>query len=159
MPLNSGNPLNYYNSVSSFDTHPDYRHDFFNEIQRVVRGVSDINSGKADDFLDRAHTQNYWNTEEKLAEMQEKFIEDDPINNTPGRGNKNYRRMEYDIEKNPNGKGAYEDREEANNKPTWTPSELIKLMNNHKFYMCTTASAFGNAPITQQDYQDQIKLR
>ena len=73
MPLNSGNPLNYYNSVSSFDTHPDYRHDFFNEIQRVVRGVSDINSGKADDFLDRAHTQNYWNTEEKLAEMQEKY--------------------------------------------------------------------------------------
>ena len=97
----------------NFDTHPDYRHDFFYQVQKVARGVGDIKSGKATDFLDRAYEQNWWHTEDKLAELQDKFLEDDMINNTPGRGQKNYRRMEYDIEKNPNGKGAAEDRELA----------------------------------------------
>ena len=71
----------------------------------------DIKSGKAEDFVKRAETQMYWHTEDRLAAEQDKFLENDPVNNTPGRGQKNYRRMEYDITKNPNGKGAEEDRE------------------------------------------------
>lgn len=144
---------------SNFDTHPDYRHDMFYVVQNAARGIGDIRSGKASDFLDRAYEQNWWHTEDKLAELQDKFLEDDMINNTPGRGHRNYRRMEYDIEKNPNGKGAAEDRELAEERKVLTVDKLKELAEQHQWAMCTTASAYGAKPITQKDYADQIKLR
>ena len=70
---------------NNFDTHPDYRHDLFLQVQQLARGVGDVTSGKADEFLERAYEQNWWHTEDKLAEVQDKFQEDDMINNTPGR--------------------------------------------------------------------------
>lgn len=142
-----------------FDTHPDWKHDIYVQTQAIARGVGDIRSGKADKFVQRAYEQNWWHTEDKLAEMQDKFVEDDPVNNTPGRGNLNYRRMEYDITKNPNGKGAEEDRELANERKVLSRQEVIDAMKNNRWTMCTTASAYGNEPITQKDYQSQIKLR
>lgn len=157
MYINNGNVLN--GCGGNFDTHPDWKHDLFQQVQELARGVGDIRSGKADDFLKRAYEQNWWHTEDKLAEMQEKFIEDDPINNTPGRGHHNYRRMEYDIIKNPNGKGATEDREAADEHKVLNKEELLRMMQNHVYALCTTASAVSNTPITQRDYQDQIKLR
>ena len=157
MFINSGNVLN--GCGGNFDTHPDYRHDLFQQVQELARGVGDIRSGKADDFLKRAYEQNWWHTEDKLAEVQDKFVEDDMVNNTPGRGNLNYRRMEYDIVKNPNGKGAAEDREAAEDKEPLSKTELINLMKNHVYALCTTASAVKSTPITQKDYEDQIKLR
>lgn len=149
----------YGGGVGNFDTHPDWRHDMYYYVQNAARGVGDIKSGKADDFLDRAYEQQWWHTADKLAELQEKFIEDDPINNTPGRGHRNYRRMEYDIQPNPNGKGAAEDRELANEREVLTVEQLKDLAKQHKWAMCTTASAYGAKPITQKDYADQIKLR
>ena len=47
----------------NFDTHPDYRHDMFYMVQNVARGIGDIRSGKANDFLDRAYAQNWMHTE------------------------------------------------------------------------------------------------
>lgn len=152
-----GSALGLYGN--NFDTHPDWKHDLFYMAQQVARGVGDIRSGKNDDFLDRAYEQNWWHSADKLAELQDKFQEDDPINNTPGRGCRNYRRMEYDIEKNPNGKGAYEDRELANERVVLPADKLADLMKQHVYAMCTTASAVKNTPITQKDYADQIKLR
>jgi hypothetical protein len=111
----------------NFDTHPDYRHDMFYMVQNVARGIGDIRSGKANDFLDRAYAQNWMHTEDELARLQDKFLEDDMINNTPGRGQRNYRRMEYDIEKNPNGKGAAEDRELAEERKVLTVDKLKEL--------------------------------
>jgi hypothetical protein len=166
----------------NFDTHPDYRHDLFYQVQNAVRGIGDIRSGKANDFLtrayeqnwwhtedklaelqdkflERAYEQNWWHTEDKLAELQDKFLEDDMVNNTPGRGQKNYRRMEYDITKNPNGKGAEEDRKAAEEKEVLTKDKLLDLLDNVRYSICSTASAWGNEPIQQKDYQDQIKLR
>lgn len=143
----------------NFDTHPDWRHDLYYQVQQAARGVGDIRSGKADDFLNRAYEQNWWHTEDKLAELQDKFLEDDMINNTVGRGQRNYRRMEYDIQKNPNGKGAAEDRELAEDRKVVAPEKLMDLMKQHVYAMCTTASAAKSTPITQKDYAGQIKLR
>lgn len=145
--------------VNNFDTHPDYRHDLFMQVQSIMPGVSDIKSGNADKFVKRAYTQNYWHTEDKLAEEQDSFQEQDPVNNTPGRGYKNYRRMEYDIFKNPNGKGAEEDRAAAEDRKVLTVVQLKSFLTDHKYTLCTTASAVSAEPITQTDYQDQIKLR
>ena len=144
---------------NNFDTHPDYRHDMFYQVQNAVRGIGDIRSGKADAFLNRAYEQNWWHTEDKLAELQDKFLEDDMINNTPGRGNRNYRRMEYDIEKNPTGKGAAEDRQLAEEKKPLAADKVLDAMKQHVYAMCTTASTCKSTPITQKDYADQIKLR
>ena len=143
----------------NFDTHPDYRHDLFYQVQNAVRGIGDIKSGKANDFLTRAYEQNWWHTEDKLAELQDKFLEDDMINNTPGRRQRNYRRMEYDIQKNPNGKGAAEDRELAEDRKVLDDEQVLDFMKQHVYSLCTTASAVKNTPITQKDYSDQIKLR
>ena len=144
---------------NNFDTHPDYQHDLFLQVQQLARGIGDVSSGKADEVLERAYEQNWWHTEDKLAEVQDKFKEDDMINNTPGRGFKNYRRMEYDITKNPNGKGAEEDHKAAEDKKVLTKDEVVDLLNNVRYSICSTASAWGNEPIKQKDYQDQIKLR
>ena len=143
----------------NFDTHPDYRHDMFYMVQNVVRGIGDIRSGKANDFLDRAYAQNWMHTEDELARLQDKFLEDDMINNTPGRGQRNYRRMEYDIEKNPNGKGAVEDRKLAEERKVLPAEKVLGLMRQHLYAMCTTASAVKSTPIKQKDYDGQIKLR
>lgn len=143
----------------NFDTHPDYRHDMFYMVQNVARGIGDIRSGKANDFLDRAYAQNWMHTEDELARLQDKFLEDDMINNTPGRGQRNYRRMEYDIEKNPNGKGAAEDRKLAEERKVLPAEQVIGLMRQHLYAMCTTASAVKSTPIKQKDYDGQIKLR
>ena len=143
----------------NFDTHPDYRHDMFYMVQNVARGIGDINSGKANDFLDRAYAQNWMHTEDELARLQDKFLEDDMINNTPGRGQRNYRRMEYDIEKNPNGKGAAEDRKLAEERKVLPAEKVLGLMKQHLYAMCTTASAVKSTPIKQKDYEGQIKLR
>lgn len=143
----------------NFDTHPDYRHDMFYMVQNVARGIGDINSGKANDFLDRAYAQNWMHTEDELARLQDKFLEDDMINNTPGRGQRNYRRMEYDIEKNPNGKGAAEDRKLAEERKVLPADKVLGLMRQHLYAMCTTASAVKSTPIKQKDYDGQIKLR
>ena len=143
----------------NFDTHPDYRHDMFYMVQNVARGIGDIRSGKANDFLDRAYAQNWMHTEDELARLQDKFLEDDMINNTPGRGQRNYRRMEYDIEKNPNGKGAAEDRKLAEERKVLPAEKVLGLMRQHLYAMCTTASAVKSTPIKQKDYEGQIKLR
>lgn len=143
----------------NFDTHPDYRHDMFYMVQNVARGIGDIRSGKANDFLDRAYAQNWMHTEDELARLQDKFLEDDMINNTPGRGQRNYRRMEYDIEKNPNGKGAAEDRKLAEERKVLPAEKVLGLMKQHLYAMCTTASAVKSTPIKQKDYDGQIKLR
>ncbi|MCQ2123344.1 MAG: hypothetical protein MJZ25_04085 [Fibrobacter sp.] len=147
------------NGGGNFDTHPDWKHDIFLQVQSLVPGVGDIKSGKADSFVKRAYTQNWWHTEDRLAEEQDKFRENDPFNNTPGRGYRNYRRMEYDIVTNPNGKGAENDRNEANERKVLNKDEVISMMKNHMYALCTTASATSNTPITQNDYKDQIKLR
>ncbi len=143
----------------NFDTHPDYRHDMFYMVQNVARGIGDIRSGKANDFLDRAYAQNWMHTEDELARLQDKFLEDDMINNTPGRGQRNYRRMEYDIEKNPNGKGAAEDRKLAEERKVLPAEKVLGLMRQHLYAMCTTASTVKSTPIKQKDYDGQIKLR
>jgi hypothetical protein len=143
----------------NFDTHPDYRHDMFYMVQNVARGIGDIRSGKANDFLDRAYAQNWMHTEDELARLQDKFLEDDMINNTPGRGQRNYRRMEYDIEKNPNGQGAAEDRKLAEERKVLPAEKVLGLMRQHLYAMCTTASAVKSTPIKQKDYDGQIKLR
>jgi hypothetical protein len=148
-----------YGGGGNFDTHPDWRHDMFYQVQNAVRGIGDIKSGKANDFLTRAYEQNWWHTEDKLAELQDKFLEDDMINNTPGRGQRNYRRMEYDIQKNPNGKGAEPDRTAAEEKGLLTKDELLERIKSKKWTICTTASAVSSTPITQKDYAGQIKLR
>lgn len=159
MKIDSGNALNGYGGGANFDTHPDYRHDFFAQVQHAVRGVGDIESGKADGFVDRAYRQNHWHVADEWVENQKRWEEDDMVNNTPGRDKLNYRRMEYDIEPNPNGKGVERERSEANERKPLSAAELVNHMRNHVYSMCTTASAVGNAPITQSDYADQIKLR
>jgi hypothetical protein len=67
--------------------------------------------------------------------------------------------MEYDIQKNPNGKGAAEDRELAEDRKVLDDGQVLDLMKQHVYSLCTTASAVKNTPITQKDYSDQIKLR
>lgn len=147
------------NGGGNFDTHPDWKHDLFFQVQSLKPGVADIKSGKAEKFVNRAYTQNWWHTEDRLAQEQDKFKEDDEFNNTPGRGYRNYRRMEYDIVTNPNGKNAENDRAAADERVVLDKEKTLDLMHNHVYTMCTTASATSNVPITQNDYKDQIKLR
>ena len=82
------------------------------------------------------------------------------VNNTPGRGYRNYRRMEYDIPKDASniGKSAQRDREAAEERGVWNKDELLRNLRQNRFAICTTASATSDKPITQKDYQDQIKL-
>lgn len=150
----------FMNAGNNFDTHPDYRHDMFNVCQEYVKYVSDIQSGKAQKFKDRAKTQNYWHTFERLAKEQDKFLEDDMINNTPGRGHRNYRRMEYDIPNDPSncGKNAELDREAADERKLMNTNDLLNALKERRFSTCTTASAYGDNPIKQKDYEGQIKL-
>lgn len=150
----------YASSGNAFDTHPDYRHDMFSICQEFAKNVSDISSGKAKKFLDRAYTQNYWHTADRLAKEQDKFLEDDMVNNTPGRGAKNYRRMEYDIANDASnvGKSAEADRDAAMDKGVWNTDDLLKNLKQSRFSICTTASAYGWNPIKRKDYDDQIKL-
>ena len=60
----------YRSAGDNFDTHPDYRHDMFTMCQEYAKNVSDISSGKAKKFLERAYTQNYWHTADRLAAEQ-----------------------------------------------------------------------------------------
>lgn len=132
----------------------------FTMCQEYAKNVSDISSGKAKKFLDRAYNQNYWHTADRLAAEQDKFLEDDMVNNTPGRGYRNYRRMEYDIPKDASniGKSAQRDREAAEERGVWNKDELLRNLRQNRFAICSTASATSDKPITQKDYQDQIKL-
>lgn len=150
----------YRSAGDNFDTHPDYRHDMFTMCQEYAKNVSDISSGKAKKFLDRAYNQNYWHTADRLAAEQDKFLEDDMVNNTPGRGYRNYRRMEYDIPKDASniGKSAVNDREAAEERGVWNKEELLRNLRQNRFAICSTASATSDKPITQKDYKDQIKL-
>lgn len=162
LKIDSGNVLGMYGT--NFDTHPDWKHDIYVQTQSLFPELSDVKSGNAERYVKHAETQTYWHTEDRITAEQDEYLKDernnaDPINNTPGRGKKNYRRMEYDINKKPNGKGAEEDRTAAEEKKELSKDDAINALKNFKLAICTTASAWGNEPIKQKDYQDQIKLR
>lgn len=155
--INPGNVINMMGP--NFDSTPSWKHDLYTMVQEAWPTVGDIKSGKADAFLNRAVDQQKFHTYGLLSKEQEKFIEDNYWENTPGRGEKNYRRFEYDFSENPNGKSAEADREEALEKKPLDKNAMIDYFRKNGYTMCTTASAYGAEPITQKDYQDQIKLR
>lgn len=155
--INPGNALNMigYN----FSQQPSWKHDIFVQCQDLFPTVGDIKSGKAEKFLNRAYKQQKFHTNGLLSKEQEKFIEDNYWENTPGSEPHNLRRMEYDIKDNPNGKSAENDRKEAEAKTEIKKDDMLEYFKKNGYTICTTATAYGTAPITQEDYKDQIKLR
>lgn len=157
--INAGNAINMmgYN----FNQQPSWKHDLFVQCQDVFPTVGDIKSGKADKFLNRAYKQQGFHTNGLLDRAQEEFIEDNYWENTPNNGHHNLRRMEYDIKDNPNGKSAEADRKEADERErtVFDKKSLLDSFKKNGYTLCTTASAYGAAPITQDDYKEQIVLR
>jgi hypothetical protein len=155
--INPGNVLNMmgYN----FNQQNSWKRDIFVACQDVFPTVGDIKSGKADKFLNRAYKQQKLHTNGLLSKAQEDFIEENYWMNTPGRGEKNYNRMEYDFSDNPNGKSAENDRKEAEAKTEINKNDMLDYFKKNGYTICTTATSYGTAPITQEDYKDQIKLR
>lgn len=151
-------PASVISSGASIFRPTDYRHDFFGDVQRAVNGVSDIPSGKSRKFLDRAYGMQTLHDEDRLRDMQDSFKEDDVINNTPGRGVKNYRRMEYDMEV-PSARELSDERIDGiYSQKVWGVKELVKAIRGEGYTICTTASAVSSSPITKKDYEGQIKL-
>lgn len=151
-------PASVISSGANIFKPTDYRHDFFGEVQRTVNDVSDITSGKSRKFLDRAYGMQTLHDEDRLREMQDSFKEDDMINNTPGRGVKNYRRMEYDMEV-PSARELSDDRIDGlYSRKVWGVKDLMKAIRGEGYTICSTASAVSASPITRKDYDGQIKL-
>jgi hypothetical protein len=111
------------------------------------------------EFLERAYNQFKNHDFNKLAKIQDKFITEDPIYGTPGRENhRNYNRMEYDYNDRFDDKGKEDVEKEVADKTELTVNKLLNAFKDHGWALNNTATAVGNKPITQKDYDKQIKM-
>ena len=142
---------------TNFNVKHEYR-DFYADVQRNMKRIGDVGD-ESDEFLERAYNQFKNHDFNKLAKIQDKFITEDPIYGTPGRENhRNYNRMEYDYNDRFDDKGKEDVEKEVNDKTELTVNKLLNAFKDHGWTLNNTATAVGNKPITQKDYDKQIKM-
>ena len=142
---------------TNFNVKHEYR-DFFADVQRNMKRIGDAGD-ESDEFLERAYNQFKNHDFNKLAKIQDKFITEDPIYGTPGRENhRNYNRMEYDYNDRFDDKGKEDVEKEVADKTELTVNKLLNAFKDHGWTLNNTATAVGNKPITQKDYDKQMKM-
>ena len=142
---------------TNFNVKHEYR-DFYADVQRNMKRIGDVGD-ESDEFLERAYNQFKNHDFNKLAKIQDKFITEDPIYGTPGRENhRNYNRMEYDYNDRFDDKGKEDVEKEVADKTELTVNKLLNAFKDHGWTLNNTATAVGNKPITQKDYDTQIKM-
>lgn len=142
---------------TNFNVKHEYR-DFYADVQRNMKRIGDVGD-ESDEFLERAYNQFKNHDFNKLAKIQDKFITEDPIYGTPGRENhRNYNRMEYDYNDRFDDKGKEDVEKEVNDKTELTVNKLLNAFKDHGWTLNNTATAVGNKPITQKDYDKQMKM-
>ena len=142
---------------TNFNVKHEYR-DFYADVQRNMKRIGDVGD-ESDEFLERAYNQFKNHDFNKLAKIQDKFITEDPIYGTPGReNNRNYNRMEYDYNDRFDDKGKEDVEKEVADKTELTVNKLLNAFKDHGWTLNNTATAVGNKPITQKDYDKQMKM-
>ena len=142
---------------TNFNVKHEYR-DFYADVQRNMKRIGDVGD-ESDEFLERAYNQFKNHDFNKLAKIQDKFITEDPIYGTPGRENhRNYNRMEYDYNDRFDDKGKEDVEKEVADNTELTVNKLLNAFKDHGWTLNNTANAVGNKPITQKDYDNQMKL-
>ncbi len=142
---------------TNFNVKHEYR-DFYADVQRNMKRIGDVGD-ESDEFLERAYNQFKNHDFNKLAKIQDKFITEDPIYGTPGRENhRNYNRMEYDYNDRFDDKGKEDVEKEVADKTELTVNKLLNAFKDHGWTLNNTATAVGNKPITQKDYDKQMKM-
>lgn len=142
---------------TNFNVKHEYR-DFYADVQRNMKRIGDVGD-ESDEFLERAYNQFKNHDFNKLAKIQDKFIAEDPIYGTPGRENhRNYNRMEYDYNDRFDDKGKEDVEKEVADKTELTVNKLLNAFKDHGWTLNNTATAVGNKPITQKDYDKQMKM-
>lgn len=129
--------------------------DFWSDVQRNLPRIGDVGK-ESDEFKERAYKQ-FQNTEyHNLADIQDDFIPEDHTYGTPGReNNRNYNRMEYDIERT-DGKDADTVKKEVNAKVEMNVKDIVNAFEKHGWDINSTASAIGTEPVQKSDYDDQM---
>ena len=142
---------------TNFNVKHEYR-DFYADVQRNMKRIGDVGD-ESDEFRERAYNQYKNHDFNKLAKIQDKFITEDPIYGTPGRENhRNYNRMEYDYNDRFDDKGKEDVEKEVADKTELTVNKLLNAFKDHGWTLNNTATAVGNKPITQKDYDKQMKM-
>jgi hypothetical protein len=142
---------------TNFNVKHEYR-DFYADVQRNMKRIGDVGD-ESDEFLERAYNQFKNHDFNKLAKIQDKFITEDPIYGTPGRENhRNYNRMEYDYNDRFDDNGKEDVEKEVADKTELTVNKLLNAFKDHGWTLNNTATAVGNKPITQKDYDKQMKM-
>lgn len=142
---------------TNFNVKHEYR-DFYADVQRNMKRIGDVGD-ESDEFLERAYNQFKNHDFNKLAKIQDKFITEDPIYGTPGRENhRNYNRMEYDYNDRFDDKGKEDVEKEVADKTELTVNKLLNAFKDNGWTLNNTATAVGNKPITQKDYDKQMKM-
>ena len=66
--------------------------------------------------------------------------------------------MEYDYNDRFDDKGKEDAEKEVDGKTELTVNKLLNAFKDHGWTLNNTATAVGNKPITQKDYDKQIKM-
>jgi hypothetical protein len=144
-------------SQNNFKIQHQYR-DFYSDVQRTWERIGDVGE-ESDAFKDRAYKQFHEHDYNKLAEIQDEFIAEDPTAGTPERpNNRNYNRMEYDALERNDGKDADTIKKEVNAKVEMSVDDIKKAFEQQGYTLNSSASAIGSQPIIADDYNDQIKM-
>lgn len=150
-------PSTMLNGQANFNVKHEYR-DFFADVQRNLPRIGDVGK-ESDEFLERAYKQFHNHDFNKLAKIQNKFEPEDPIYGTPGREHtRNYNRMEYDFNDRFDDKGKEDVAKEVEKKTELTVEKVLNAFKDQGWTLNNTATAVGNKPITQKDYEKQIKI-
>lgn len=145
------------NGQANFNVKHEYR-DFFSDIQRNLPRIGDVGK-ESDDFKDRAYEQFHNHDFAKLAKIQDKFIAEDPLYGTPGReDHRNYNRMEYDYNDRFDGKSKEDIAKEVDKQTEMNVDKMLNAFKTQGWTLNSTATAIGTKPITQKDYENQMKL-
>lgn len=150
-------PSTMLNGQANFNVKHEYR-DFFSDVQRNLKRIGDVGE-ESDDFTDRAYKQFHNHDFKKLAKIQDEFVAEDPLYGTPGRPeHRNYNRMEYDYNDRFDDKGKEEVAKEVDDKTEMTVDKILNAFKTQGWTLNNTATAIGSKPITQKDYDKQIKI-
>jgi len=145
-----------YGGNSNFLIRHEYR-DFFSDVQRGKKRIGEIGK-ESDDFTDRAYNQFQAHDFHKLAQIQDDFEPEDETAGTRFRPkNRNYNRMEYDMQERNDGKEHAEVMKVLDGTELKV-KDVLKAFDKSGYNIVSAAQAIGTDPIVKEDYDDQINL-
>jgi len=132
--------------------------DWFQTVQKNFHRNGELGA-VSDKFKERAYKQYQAHDFNKLAEIQDEYVDPDPFAGTPGREkNRDFTRMEYDFQPRHDGKGQDTVLGEVYKKDGIEIKDLLNAFETQGYTLSTTASAIKWEPIEQEDYDNQITV-